>query len=69
MIFIRNITYILIPNIIRKKTKDLNIVKYSKDNITFNNSRILIKKNTFQKKYEMVESHSTKPYTVFKIPK
>lgn len=64
MIFIRNITYILIPNIIRKKTKDLNIVKYSKDN-----SRILIKKNTFQKKYEMVESHSTKPYTVFRIPK
>lgn len=45
MIFIRNITYILIPNIIRKKTKDLNIVKYSKDN-----SRILIKKNIFQKK-------------------
>ena len=50
MIFIRNITYILIPNIIRKKTKDLNIVKYSKDNITINNSRILIKKKYISKK-------------------
>ena len=69
MNFIRNFTYLLSHNIICKN-KELYKIKYSKDIlITNNTTNIITNVKTILKKYEMSESHSIKPYTVFKFPK